>query len=107
MTLDYTTKGEVKTDMWKYVKTMIDEFTINIEKYQAVTSPETKNLLKVDVINPLNKNQAGLFHTTVARGLFLWKYKCRAFRPLLRFYELEWNIPIKDIKKNYWDLWNI
>ena len=52
---------------------MIDEFTINIEKYQAVTSPETKKLLKVDGINPLNKNKAGLFHTEVSRCLFLCK----------------------------------
>ena len=57
--------------MRKYVKNTVDEFTINIEKCQAVTSPETKKLFKVDVINPLNKKQAGLFHTTVARGLFL------------------------------------
>ena len=59
--------------MRKYVKNIIDEFTINIEKYQLVTSPETKNLLEVNGINPLNKNQAGLFHTTVDIGLLLFK----------------------------------
>ena len=71
MTLYYTKKGEVKINMRKYVENMIDEFTINIEKYQAETSPETKKLFKPDGINLLKKNQAGLFHTTVARGLFL------------------------------------
>ena len=46
--LDYTTKGEVKIDMRKYVKNMIDEFPINIEKSQAVTSPATKNLFEAN-----------------------------------------------------------
>ena len=30
MTLDYTTRGEVKIDMQKYVKDMIDEFLMKI-----------------------------------------------------------------------------
>ena len=33
MTLDYTTKGEVKIDMQKYVKNTIDEFPINIKNF--------------------------------------------------------------------------
>ena len=32
MTLDYTKKGEVKIDMRKYVKNMINEFMIRIKK---------------------------------------------------------------------------
>ena len=32
MNLYYTKKGEVKIDIQKYVKNMIDEFMINIEK---------------------------------------------------------------------------
>ena len=59
---------------------MIDEFKINIEKYQAVTSPETKTPFSVDGINPLNKNQYGVFHTTVDRGLFL----CEISRPWMQ-----------------------
>ena len=30
MDLDYIKKGEVIIDMWKYMKDMIDEFTISI-----------------------------------------------------------------------------
>ena len=41
MTLDYTTKVEVKIDMQKYVKNVIDEFPMNIEKCQAVAIRET------------------------------------------------------------------
>ena len=37
---------------------MIDVFTINIEKYQVVASPATKNIFKGDGSKPLNKNKA-------------------------------------------------
>ena len=63
MTSDYTTVWEVKIDMRKYVKNMIDDFFINIDKSQAVVRPWTI------VVR--------LFHTTVARGLFL----CKISRP--------------------------
>ena len=71
MRLYYTTKVEVKIYMQNYVKNIIGEFSINIKKYQAVTSPATKKLFKVDRSKPLIKNKVGLFHTTVARGFFL------------------------------------
>ena len=45
MTIYYTTKGEVEIDTQNYVENMIGGFLINIEKYQGVASPETKNLL--------------------------------------------------------------
>ena len=71
MTLDYTTKGEVKVDIRKYVKNIIDEFPVNMEKYQAVTSLETDNLFKVDVSKTPNKNKLELFHTNAAIISFL------------------------------------
>ena len=71
MTLDYSTKGEVKIDMRKYVKHIIDEFPIRIKKPQAVEIPATKNILKVGRSKLLNNNKVGLFHTTVVIGFFL------------------------------------
>ena len=59
--------------MRKYVKRMIDEFPVNIDKNQAVTIPETDNLFKVNRIKTMNKNKVELFHKTVVRGLFLRK----------------------------------
>ena len=64
MALDYTTRGEVKMDMRKYVKNMIDKYPVNIDKSQAVTRPSTDNVFKVDGSKPLNKSKAGLFHRT-------------------------------------------
>ena len=57
----------------KVLKNIIDEFPVNVEKYQAVVSPETKNIFKLDRSKPLNKNGAGFFHTTVDGGFFLCK----------------------------------
>ena len=71
MNLDYTTRGEIKLDMRKYVKNMIDKFPVSIDKSQEVTSPATDNLFKVYGSNPMNNNIAELFHTTVGRRLFL------------------------------------
>ena len=59
--------------MRKYVKKIIDEFTINIKRSQALESPATKDLFKMDGIKPLNNRKVGFFHTTVYRGLFLCK----------------------------------
>ena len=70
MAVYYTTRVKLEIDMRKYVKNIIDKFLLNINKYQAVTSSETNNIFKVDGSNPLNKNKAGLFHTSVDRGLF-------------------------------------
>ena len=59
--------------MRNYVKKMIDEFPINIEKSRAVARPATKNIFKVNGRNTLNKNKVELFHTTVDRDFFLCK----------------------------------
>ena len=75
--LDYTTKGEVKLEMQKYVENMIDESLIYIKKSQVVASPETKNVFNVGGSKPLNKSKVVLFYTTVARCLFL----CKRSRP--------------------------
>ena len=68
MVLDYTTRREVKMDMRKYVENMIGEFTVNIEKAQAVTSLATDNIIKAEKIKPLSQDKEELFHTTVDRG---------------------------------------
>ena len=59
---------------------MIDEFPINMEKFQAVASPTTKNIFKVDGSKIQNNSKVKLFHTAVAIGLFL----CKRFRPYIQ-----------------------
>ena len=77
MTLDYTKRGEVKIEMKQYVQNMLDTFPIKFKDGDAVNTPAADNLFKVDGSKPLEKNQAELFHTTVAKALFL----CKRARP--------------------------
>ena len=58
ITLDYTTRGEVKMDMRKYMRNIIDEFPVNINKSQAVKTPASNNMFKVDESKPLNNDKA-------------------------------------------------
>ena len=77
MTLDYTKRGEVKIEMIQYVQNMLDTFPIKFKDGDAVNTPAADNLFKVDGSKPLEKNQAELLHTTVAKALFL----CKRARP--------------------------
>ena len=58
MTFYYNTRGEENIDMRNYVENIIDEFTVNINKSQAVTIPSTDNLFKMDRRKPLKNNEA-------------------------------------------------
>ena len=68
---------------------MIDEFPVNIEKSLAVKSPENKNIFKVDGSKTLKNDKAELYHTTLARGILLYKISRPEFRPIFWFYALE------------------
>ena len=69
--------------MRKYVKNMIDEFPVNIEKYQAVNIIATEKLFKVDGIKTTEKNKRYIFHRTGARGLFLCKLSILENKPTI------------------------
>ena len=85
MTLDYTKKGEVKIEMKQYVQNMLDTFPIKFKDGDAVNTPAADNLFKVDGSKPLEKNQAELFHTTVAKALFLCKRARPDIQPIVAF----------------------
>jgi hypothetical protein len=73
MRLDYTTQGQVTIDMVDYVQSMVEFFPEALEK-PKVASPWTENLFSVNPNSPrLDKKKAELFHTMVAKALFLSK----------------------------------
>ena len=45
MTLDYTTKIEVKIHMQKYVKNMIDEFSVKYRKIPGSNNPGNRKTI--------------------------------------------------------------
>ena len=69
MTLDYSTEGEVKIDMVDYVKSMIDEFPEELTG-KAITVANDK-LFDTTRGNKLGPLKAEVFHTMVAKALFL------------------------------------
>ena len=77
MTLDYSVPGQVSIDMSHYVEKMVKEFPQENLKGASLASPWNKNLFKVQHDSvPLEKEQAELFHTVTAQGLFLCKHGC-------------------------------
>ena len=75
MTINYSVPGQVSIDMNHYVKKMVKEFPQENLKGASVASPWNENLFKVQHDSaPLEKEQAKIFHTMTAQGLFLCKH---------------------------------
>ena len=75
MVLDYSEKGKVRIDMTSYVKNMLECFPVKFSKMDKAQTPANENLFNQGQKQrkKLNKQQAEIFHTTVAKGLFLAK----------------------------------
>ena len=73
MTLDYSEKGKVKVDMRNYVKSMIEYFPTKLNENDVVSTPANENLFKKDNSKQLDQKKAEIFHTVVAKGLFVSK----------------------------------
>ena len=72
MNLVFDEDNSVKIDMKKYVSEMIDEYPDEVQGKSK--TPANEKLFKVnDRSNKLSKEKAELFHTMVAKGLFLSK----------------------------------
>jgi len=73
MTIDYSTKGEVKFYMYDYIEQVLSEVDSSL-MCGSSTSPATRNLFTVnDEGIKLGKQDADAFHRNVARLLFLSK----------------------------------
>ena len=77
MQLDYSKKGQLDICMKKYVKNMIEEFPIKMGSKDVARTPAADNLFNFGTGAKLDTKRSEIFHTTVARGLFL----CKRARP--------------------------
>lgn len=83
MKLDFTTPGSLIVDMKDYVKNMITDFP---EEISTSNYPWNENLFKVDEKSPkLSKEKSELFHTFVAKALFLCKRARPDIQPAIAF----------------------
>ena len=85
MTLDFSIKNQVKIQMEKYVESMINEFPEELKNTDTVMSPSTSDLFQHNNSNPLSKSKAEIFHTMVAKALFLSKRAWPDIQPTVAY----------------------
>ena len=73
MTLDFRKKGKLKIRMDDYIKRMLEEFPIKFEKGQIAVTPAGVDLLSAGKGKKLDDNFREIFHTFIAKGLFVSK----------------------------------
>jgi hypothetical protein len=77
MELDYQKQGELKINMTKYVENMLNNFPVKLGKKDVAKTPAGDNLFNLGTGAKLDTKRAEIFHTFVAKGLFL----CKRARP--------------------------
>jgi hypothetical protein len=71
MILDFTSKGSLKLDVTNYLKSIIDEFPV--ELIGVTKCPWNENLFKTDSsAKKLNKEKARIFDTLVMKCMFMY-----------------------------------
>ena len=86
MTLHYSVPGQVSVGMSHYVEKTVKELPQESLKGAPVASLWNENLFKVQHDSaPLEKEQAELFHTVTAQGLFLCKHGCLDIAPAIAY----------------------
>ena len=73
MLLNYEVDGQVTIDMKKYVYDMLTDFPVQFRKEQTATTPASDKIFSTGVGKPIDSKRQEIFHTFVAKGLFLSK----------------------------------
>ena len=73
MMIDFSHKGKVKFHMDEYVEKMLEEFPVKFNEDEKQESPAGNDLLDVGRGELLEDDQREVFHSFVAKGLFLSK----------------------------------
>ena len=97
MDLDFGTVGEVKVKMINYVKDMLESFPFAKQIQKAVTSPAADNLFRIDEnASKIEKERAEMFHTMIAKGLFVCKRARPDIMPTIAFLSTRVREPDED-----------
>jgi hypothetical protein len=73
MELDYRKQGILKVNMTKYIENIINEIPVKLGKKDVAKTPAGDNLFNLGT----GAKRSEIFHTFVAKGLFL----CKRARP--------------------------
>jgi hypothetical protein len=70
-------KGELKINMTRYVENMLNDFPVKLGKKDMAKTPAGDNLFNLCTRAKLDTKRSEIFHTLVAKSLFL----CKRARP--------------------------
>jgi len=74
MTIDFSKRGKVRFDMTEYVGKMLDSFPEKLRSTDVALTPSSENLYaRPGSKQALDPERAKIFHTWVAKGLFVSK----------------------------------
>ena len=74
MQLDFSTQRQVSVMMNPHIQAMLDEYYVHDSTRMTAKTPAAEHLFQVDEkATPLCKKGANIFHTFVAKALFLMK----------------------------------
>jgi hypothetical protein len=79
MELDYRKQRQLRINMTKYVENMINDFPVKLEENDTAKMPAAYSLFNFGTGAKLDAKRSEIFHTFVAKGLFLCK---RAIGPI-------------------------
>jgi hypothetical protein len=99
MELDYQKQGVLKVNMTKYVKNMINEFPVKLGKKDVGKTLAGDNLCNLGTGAKLDTKRSEIFHTFVAKGLFL----CKRARPNIQQAILLLCTRVKDPNQVDWE----
>ena len=77
MTVDFNHDGKVKFRMEDYVQKMIDEYPVNLRSSDTAMTPASNTLFEIGNGKLLGKEDSEIFHTFIAKSLYL----CKRARP--------------------------
>jgi hypothetical protein len=100
MELDYWKRGELKINMTKYVENMLNNFPVQLGKKDAAKTPAANSLFNLGTGAKLDTKRSEIFHTFVAKGLFLCKRARPDIQQATRYYVRESRTRIKRIGRS-------
>ena len=86
MQLDFSSKDQILVTMVPYIQAMLDKFSEHDPTKTTAKTLAANHLFQInDKVTPLSEKVAAIFHTFVAKVLFLTKQACPDFAMVVAF----------------------
>jgi hypothetical protein len=99
MELDYWKRGKLKINLTKYIENMLNDIPVQLGKKDVAKMPAADSLFNLGTGAKLDTKRSKIFHTFVAKGLFL----CKRARPIIQQAILVLCTRVKDLNQADWE----